>query len=207
MAPSKQRKVIVMKTRKTLCICLTVVAVIAMFAGAIGLGRGEMAHENDTAYAESKISETDAMQALAQRLGAGQTIYSAAGQPIRSEYEDEIFTAGLYEMVDSYRDENRLYQGVASLAAQPEMQGEIMPGASYASILDTAMAVYTDKLQTAEETWHHVAISNGVLLGLGLLGLVLGIIVLSMQDDEAVSEQETQPRWHHRPHTPSPHLT
>ena len=28
MAPSKQRKVIVMKTRKTLCICLAVIAVI-----------------------------------------------------------------------------------------------------------------------------------------------------------------------------------
>ena len=195
-----------MKTKKTLCICLTVIAVIAMFAGAIGLGRGERAHENDTAYAESKISETDAMQALAQRLGAGQTIYSAAGQPIRSEYEDEIFTAGLYEMVDSYRDENRLYQGVASLAAQPEMQGEIMPGASYASILETAMTVYTDKLQAAEETWHHAAISDGVLLGLGLLGLVLGIVRLNALDGEA-SERETQPRWHHRPHTPSPHLT
>ena len=195
-----------MKTRKTLCICLTVVAVIAMFAGAIGLGRGEMAHENDTAYAESKISETDAMQALAQRLGAGQTIYSAAGQPIRSEYEDEIFTAGLYEMVDSYRDENRLYQGVASLAAQPEMQGEIMPGASYASILDTAEIVYADKLRAAEETWHHAVVSNGILLCLGLLGLVLGIVRLNALDGEA-SERETQPRWHHRPHTPSPHLT
>ena len=196
-----------MKTRKTLCICLTVVAVIAMFAGAIRLWQSDAAYQAQTADARQQIAQVQKLMLASESLGQTDQTYTALGAPTRSEYADPMFTDGLYEMVDAYRAENRLYSGVSTLAAQPDMQGEIMPGASYASILDTAMAVYTNKLQTAEETWHHAAISNGVLLGLGLLGLVLGIIVLSMQDGEAVSEQETQPRWHHRPHTPSPHLT
>lgn len=118
-----------------------------------------------------------------------------------------MFTDGLYEMTDAYRAENRLYAGVSALAAQPEMQGEIQPGASYGSILETAEAVYTDQLQTAENARHQAALSGGVLLGLGLLGAALGVVVLSAADDEAASEQETQPRRHHRPHTPTPHLT
>ena len=203
----KQRKVIVMKTKKTLCICLTVIAVIAAFTGAVRLWRSDAAYQVDAADARQQIAEAQKLMLAAERLGQTDQTYTALGAPTRSEYADPMFTDGLYEMVDAYRAENRLYSGVSALAALPEMQGEILPGASYASILETAATVYENKLQTAEEPWHHAAISNGVLLGLGLLGLVLGIIVLSMQDDEAVSEQETQPRWHHRPHTPSPHLT
>ena len=195
-----------MKTRKTLCICLAVIAVIAVFTGAIRLWQSDANYQTETADDREQIADAKKLMLAAERLGQADQIYTPLGAPTHTAYDDPIFTDGLYEMVDAYRAENRLYSGVSTLAAQPDMQGEIMPGASYASILDTAMAVYTDKLQTAEETWHHAAISNGVLLGLGLLGLVLGIVRLHGLDEEP-SEQETQQHRHHRPHTPAPHLT
>ena len=203
----KQRKVIVMKTKKTLCICLTVIAVIAAFTGAVRLWRSDAAYQVDAADARQQIAEAQKLMLAAERLGQTDQTYTALGAPTRMAYDDPMFTDGLYEMVDAYRDENRLYSGVSALAALPEMQGEILPGASYASILETAATVYENKLQTAEDARHHAAVSNGILLGLGLLGVALGVVVLNVTDDEAVSEQEPQPRWHHRPHTPSPHLT
>ncbi|MBQ9720113.1 MAG: hypothetical protein IJV64_05385, partial [Oscillospiraceae bacterium] len=78
---------------------------------------------------------------------------------------------------------------------------------SYASILETATSVYESKLQTAEEVRHQAAVSNCILIGLGVLGLALGVALLITPDEKAASEQETQPRWRHRPHTPSSHLT
>ena len=196
-----------MKTKKTLCICLTVIAVIAAFTGAVRLWRSDAAYQVDAADARQQIAEAQKLMLAAERLGQTDQTYTALGAATRTAYDDPMFTDGLYEMVDAYRDENRLYSGVSALAALPEMQGEILPGASYASILETAATVYENKLQTAEDARHHAAVSNGILLGLGLLGVALGVVVLNVTDDEAVSEQEPQPRWHHRPHTPSPHLT
>lgn len=199
-----------MKTRKTLCICLTVIAVIAMFTGAIRLWQRDADYQSQAADARQQIANAQKLMLTAERLGQTEQTYTALGAlgaPTRSTYDDPMFTDGLYEMVDAYRAENRLYSGVSALAAQPEMQGEIQPGASYASILETAEAVYTDQLQTAENARHQAAVSDGVLFGLGLLGVALGVAVLSAADDEASSEPETQPRRHRRPHTPSPHLT
>ena len=196
-----------MKTRKTLCICLTVIAVIAMFTGAIRLWQSDADYEAQTADAKQQLAAVQKLTLLSERLGQTDQTYTALGAPTRSAYADPMFTDGLYEMVDAYRAENRLYSGVSALAAQPEMQGEIQPGASYASILETAASVYTDQLQTAENARHQAAVSDGVLFGLGLLGVALGVAVLSAADDEAASEPETQPRRHHRPHTPSLHLT
>ena len=196
-----------MKTRKTLCICLTVIAVIAMFTGAIRLWQRDADYQSQAADARQQIANAQKLMLTAERLGQTEQTYTALGAPTRSTSDDPMFTDGLYEMVDAYRAENRLYSGVSALAAQPEMQGEIQPGASYASVLETAASVYTDQLQTAENARHQAAVSDGVLFGLGLLGVALGVAVLSAADDEAASEPETQPRRHHRPHTPSLHLT
>lgn len=194
-----------MKTRKTLCVCLAVIAVIALFTGAIRLWKSDADYQTATADAKRQIDNAQTLMLTAERLGQTDQTYTA-DSPTRTAYADPMFTNGLYEMVDAYRDENRLYSGVSALAAQPEMQGATAPGASYASICETAVSVYTDKLQAAEDAWHHAAVSNGILLSLGLMGLILGIVRLYELDKEA-SEQEPQPRWHHRPHTPSPHLT
>lgn len=143
----------------------------------------------------------------AERLGMTEQIYTAAGAPTKTVYADPMFTDGLYKLVDAYRPENRLYHGVSALMAQPELQGAAASGDSYASILETAASVYESKLQTAEEVRHQAAVSNCILIGLGVLGLALGVAPLITPDEKAASEQETQPRWRHRPHTPSSHLT
>lgn len=195
-----------MKTRKTLCICLAVIAVIAVFTGAIRLWQSDANYQTETADAREQIADAKKLMLAAERLGQANQIYTPLGAPTHTAYDDPIFTDGLYEMVDAYRAENRLYSGVRALAAQPEMQGKTLPGASYASILETASTVYENKLQTAEDARHHAAVSDGILLSLGLLGLALSTVMMNVPEYDA-AEQETQPRWHHRPHAPTPHLT
>lgn len=207
MTPSKQRKVIVMKTRKTLCICLAVIAVIAVCTGAIRLWHSSADYRAEAADARQKLASAEKLMREAERLGMTEQIYTAAGAPTQTVYADPMFTDGLYKLVDAYRPENRLYHGVSALTAQPELQGAAASGDSYASILETATSVYESKLQTAEEVRHQAAVSNCILIGLGVLGLALGVALLITPDEKAASEQETQPRWRHRPHTPSSHLT
>ncbi len=194
-----------MKTRKILCICLAVIAVIAVFTGAIRLRQSDANYQRDSADARQQIENAQTLTLAAERLGQMDQTYTA-GAPTHAAYDDPMFTAELYEMVDAYSDVGRLYSGLNALAAMPEMQGAVIPGASCASVLETAASVYTEKLQAAEETWHHASVSNGILLCLGLLGLALSLLRLHGLESE-VSEPETQTRRHHRPHTPAPHLT
>ena len=111
-----------MKTKKTLCICLTVIAVIAAFTGAVRLWRSDAAYQVDAADARQQIAEAQKLMLAAERLGQTDQTYTALGAPTRTAYDDPMFTDGLYEMVDAYRDENRLYSGVSALAALPEMR-------------------------------------------------------------------------------------
>lgn len=196
-----------MKTRKTLCICLAVIAVIAVCTGAIRLWHSSADYRAEAADARQKLASAEKLMREAERLGMTEQIYTAAGAPTKTVYADPMFTDGLYKLVDAYRPENRLYHGVSALMAQPELQGAAASGDSYASILETAASVYESKLQTAEEVRHQAAVSNCILIGLGVLGLALGVALLITLDEKAASEQETQPRWRHRPHTPLSHLT
>lgn len=196
-----------MKTRKTLCICLAVIAVIAVCTGAIRLWHSSADYRAEAADARQKLASAEKLMREAERLGMTEQIYTAAGAPTKTVYADPMFTDGLYKLVDAYRPENRLYYGVSALMAQPELQGAAASGDSYASILETAASVYESKLQTAEEVRHQAAVSNCILIGLGVLGLALGVALLITLDEKAASEQETQPRWRHRPHTPLSHLT
>lgn len=193
-----------MKTRKTLCICLAVIAVIAVFTGAIRLWQSDAAYRAKAGDARQQIANVRELRLEAERLGQTEQTYTAAGAPTQTVYDDPIFTDRLYEMVDAFRPENQLYYGIRALAALPEMQDAAAPGTSYASVLDTAASVYENKLQAAEDARHQAAVSNGVLLALGVLGLALSIGMLLVPDDAAASERETQPRWHRRP---SSHLT
>ena len=108
-----------MKTRKTLCICLTVIAVIAMFTGAIRLWQSDADYQSQTADARQQIANAQKLMLTAERLGQTEQTYTALGAPTRSAYADPMFTDGLYEMVDAYRAENRLYSGVSRARFSP----------------------------------------------------------------------------------------
>ena len=45
------------------------------------------------------------------------------------------------------------------------------------------------------------------VVAINLVVYTLGVALLITLDEKAASEQETQPRWRHRPHTPLSHLT
>lgn len=205
LTPSKQRKVIVMKSRRTLCLCLAVIAVIAVFSGALGLYRNETARQDDVDHAENQIYTAQSLAMLARSLNAEQTVYTAAGEPIRSEYDESIFTAGLYEIVDAYREENRLYQGVAALASQPELRGRLAAGETYLSICETAVMVYQDEIRETNAAAHQTAVRCGTLLGLGLAALALTAVLLVRLERAFTAEEQDDRRGHHTGR-PLPHM-
>ena len=57
-----------MKTRKTLCICLTVIAVIAMFTGAIRLWQRDADYQSQAADARQQIANAQKLMLTAERL-------------------------------------------------------------------------------------------------------------------------------------------